>query len=116
MFNRISMYRVQKRKYSSDVIEKQITINNKSKWIVYLCPTVKKIDGDKIAAKLVNLLNSDRNIGMYTPELIIDTFQYKEFYFQRMQHDHMWYVTHNNKIVGRSQYRNDLLDWCKNKY
>ena len=49
------MYRIQKRKYSSNVIER-IKPNTKDTWEVYLCPTVKKVEGDKIVVELFNYL------------------------------------------------------------
>ena len=50
----IQKYRIQKRKYSSNVIEK---LDDKSKWIVFLCPTVRKSEGDIFVDELLLHLN-----------------------------------------------------------
>ena len=46
------MYRIQKRKWSSNIIEIKIG----KTWTVYLCPTIKKKDGDALCDKLIKLL------------------------------------------------------------
>ena len=51
-------YRIQKRKYSSNVIEKGEIINGKLKWSVHICPTRKKVEGDIVCERLVNYLNT----------------------------------------------------------
>lgn len=45
-------------------------------------------------------------------EMIVEEFTYKkEFVFQRMTKDSMWYVTYQNRIIAWGQYRNDLTEW-----
>jgi len=58
------LYRLQKRKYSSNVIEKNIGTEQKPKWIVILCPTEKKEVGDKLAEKILNFLNKQIKIDL----------------------------------------------------
>jgi len=50
------MYRIQYRDYSSNVIERLKPGTTKT-WEVYLCPTVKKVEGDKLVKKLLPLLS-----------------------------------------------------------
>ena len=52
-------YRIKRRKYSSNVIEKLEVRNGKEKWKVYICPCTNKEEGDKIAEKLLLFLNSN---------------------------------------------------------
>jgi len=48
----MSEYRIQKRKWSSNIIEILIA----KTWSVYLCPTIKKKDGDALSEKLMKIL------------------------------------------------------------
>jgi hypothetical protein len=47
-------YRIQERKYSSNIIEKKV---GKDKWTPYLAPLVKKEEGDELVLKLIEVLN-----------------------------------------------------------
>lgn len=47
-------FRIQKRKFSSNVIESS---KDGEKWTVYLIPSIKKIEGDPLCMLLLNLLN-----------------------------------------------------------
>ena len=54
----VKPYRIQKRKYSSNVIERLvIDKNGKSKWKVHLCPTEKKSIGDVAVEEILVFLN-----------------------------------------------------------
>lgn len=52
------MYRICKRLYSSNVIEKNIPINGKDNWVIFVCPTVKKELGDDVCEELFNYFMS----------------------------------------------------------
>jgi hypothetical protein len=43
--------------------------------------------------------------------LVDESFEYKGLLIQRMIFDYNWYVIIDNKIINRSQYRNDLISW-----
>ena len=52
-------YRIQIRKYSSNVIEQLVSdANGKEKWTVAICPTLKKSDGDILCETLLKSLNT----------------------------------------------------------
>ena len=51
-----NMYRIRERKYSSNVIERLKPGTTKT-WEVYLCPTVRKVEGDKLIEKIIKFLN-----------------------------------------------------------
>lgn len=48
------MYRIQQRKYSSNIIEKNINDN----WVPYIAPVCNKKHGDIICNNMINLLNN----------------------------------------------------------
>lgn len=50
------MYRIKVRKYSSNVIERGIKTGDHTKWSVYICPTVKKVEGDALCEFLLETL------------------------------------------------------------
>lgn len=47
-------YRIQRRKYSSNVLEKKIMDGNKERWVVFIAPTQKKSLGDIECDRLFN--------------------------------------------------------------
>ena len=44
----MSDLRIQKRKYSSNIVEKNIGDDEKPKWIPYIAPLIKKEEGQEI--------------------------------------------------------------------
>jgi len=56
-----TIYRIQKRKFSSDVIE--FSINEGKTWSVLIIPTIKKNMGDALAEEILDLLIHD-SIGI----------------------------------------------------
>ena len=59
--NAMSVYfQIQKRKYSSNVIERVEDVNGKKKSIVAVCPTLPKKEGDILCKELVKFLNKKR--------------------------------------------------------
>ena len=62
-------YRIQKRKYSSNIIEASDDGKN---WYPYLIPAIKKFKGDMLCKRLINLLNTNQladklEIALYGP-------------------------------------------------
>jgi len=52
-----------------------------------------------------------------SPDLIADEYIYRErFVFQRITANYLWYVTYENFIIARGQYRNDLEEWIDINY
>ena len=52
-------YRIQKRKYSSNVLERRLkTDNNKASWEVFVCPTVNKKEGDVVCNELLGVFTT----------------------------------------------------------
>ncbi len=48
------MYRIQKRKASSNVLEKKYIIEGKEKWVVFIAPLESKEKGDLECDRLLN--------------------------------------------------------------
>ncbi|MDC7248565.1 MAG: hypothetical protein PQJ49_01440 [Sphaerochaetaceae bacterium] len=52
-------YRLQERKFSSNIIEKRIvTEEGKERWIPFVAPLVKKTDGDVVCNEILEFLNN----------------------------------------------------------
>jgi hypothetical protein len=51
------MYRIQKRKYSSNVLEKKYIIDGKENWVVFIAPLENKEKGDIECERLFNFYN-----------------------------------------------------------
>ena len=51
------MYRIQKRKFSSNVLEKKYIIEGKEKWVVFIAPLENKEKGDVECEQLFNFYN-----------------------------------------------------------
>lgn len=54
------MYRIQKREFSSNIIEKKV--QGKDKWIPFLAPLIRKVEGDKVVEKILKQLNNENYI------------------------------------------------------
>ncbi len=52
------MYRIQKRKASSNVLEKKYVVDGKDKWVVFIAPLESKEKGDLECEILLNFYNS----------------------------------------------------------
>ena len=50
------LYRIQKREYSSNIIEKGVEEDNKIKWYPYIAPLCSKKEGDIICEKILKML------------------------------------------------------------
>ena len=74
----MKQYRIQKRKYSSNVIEKLIIENGKEKWKVHLCPTERKSVGDVVCEELLEFLNYEKPLKWWE-KIKIQKFLYKFF-------------------------------------
>jgi len=60
--NTYSSFRVQKRRYSSNIIEGgNYNPENKIEWVPILAPLVKKDKGDKFCLDIFNLLMQEQN-------------------------------------------------------
>ncbi len=58
----IISYRIQKRKYSSNIIEIGVLDeNNKIKWTPYIAPLISKVEGDIVAERILELLTKTEN-------------------------------------------------------
>ncbi len=54
------MYRIQKRKFASNILEKKCIVDKKEKWIVFLAPLEEKKKGDLECIKLLNFYNNQK--------------------------------------------------------
>ncbi len=52
------MYRIQKRKFSSNVLEKKYIVDGKENWVVFIVPAENKEKGDIECERLFNFYNS----------------------------------------------------------
>ena len=52
------MYRIQTRKFSSNILEKKYIIDGKEKWVVFITPLENKVKGDIECERLFNFYNS----------------------------------------------------------
>lgn len=50
------MYRIRKRLYSSNIIEKGVEEDDEIKWFPFIAPLVNKKEGDELCEKLIKLL------------------------------------------------------------
>lgn len=58
-------FRIQKRLYSSDVIEASTKKENgKDKWSVYLIPSIMKVGGDPLCERLLKFLQDELPSGL----------------------------------------------------
>ena len=60
----------------------------------------------KIIVKSIKTKFKDMNIRQQ--KMVLEEYDYKGYYFQRLNKDYLWYVTYDNKIFSWSQYRYDL--------
>lgn len=51
------MYRIQNRKFSSNVLEKKYIIDGKEKWVVFIAPCENKEKADIECEKLLKIYN-----------------------------------------------------------
>ena len=53
------VYRIQERKYSSNIIERGYYISDKLKHEPFICPVINKKEGDIICNNLLEILKND---------------------------------------------------------
>lgn len=64
------MYRIQKREFSSNVLEKKHTIKGKEKWVVFIAPLEEKKKGDDECERLLDFYS---HLKPYKQHAIIKT-------------------------------------------
>ena len=55
-------YRIQKREYSSNIIEKGVEEDNKIKWYPYIAPLCNKKEGDVVCEQIMKFYEKDVGI------------------------------------------------------